>query len=147
MERTNATVDADVTDEAERQATAERGARGRSPAATETPTATVAATRTNREDAGDGLPNTLTIIGHGSPSSFELTVDGEIELLEENCTEDTTTVSGSAVEGTVETGTVRFRFAGDLTDVTFVDREITGLSPATAPNVHVDYAAPERSRS
>ncbi|WP_137291563.1 hypothetical protein [Natronorubrum halophilum] len=110
-------------------------------------TATIAAMKANREEVDDdSLPNTLTIIGHDSPSSFELTVDGEIELLDEDCIENTTVVSGSTVEGTIETGTVRFQFSGDLTDVTFVDRELTGLSPAAVPNVHVDYAAPEQSQ-
>jgi len=37
---------------------------------------------------------------------------------------------------------VTFRFTGDLTAVTFVDRGITGQEPATIPNVHVDYGVP-----
>ena len=103
--------------------------------------ATIAATA--RDDGS--AANALTIVGHGAPSSFEITVDGGIDPLEGD--ESVTTVSGSTVEGTIETGTLRFRFTGDLTDVTFVDRRITGLSPAAVPNVHVDYAAPEQSRS
>ncbi|ELY48756.1 hypothetical protein [Natronolimnohabitans innermongolicus] len=107
------------------------------------PTVTVAATRGEDTDAS----NELTIIGHGTPSSFEITVDGEISVTDEPAAASSTVVSGSTVEGAIEDGTIRVAFTGDLTDVTFVDREITGVSPATTPNVHVDYAAPERSQS
>ena len=106
------------------------------------PAVTIAATGR----ATDPSTNALTIVGHGTPSSFEITVDGEIEPLDGDVA-DAATVSGSTVEGTVETGTIRFRFTGDLADVTFVDRRITGRSPAAVPNVHVDYTVPEESRS
>ena len=120
--------------------------RDTTPISAETPTtATIAATRSASDttDASDDRPNRLTIIGQGTPSSFELTVDGAIELIDDRAT-DVTVLSGTTVEGTIETGTVTFRFTGDLTDVTFVDRGITGQEPATIPNVHVDYAAPKR---
>jgi hypothetical protein len=113
---------------------------------TATAPATVAATKSAERADPDALPNALTIIGRGTPSSFELTVDGEIELADEGSA-DVTVRSGTAVEGTIETGTVTVRFAGDLTDVTFVDRGITGSEPAITPNVHVDYGTPEPSRS
>lgn len=106
-----------------------------------TAAATVAATRTDA--AADGRPSTLTIIGQGTPSSFEVTVDGGIELADEDGATDATVLSGTTVEGTVESETVTFRFTGELTDVTFVDRGITGQEPATTPNVHVDYDAPD----
>ncbi len=120
-----------------------------SPFSTEsTATATIAATRAGAAGGGvAALPNTLTIIGQGVPSSVELTVDGEIEPVGEDGTADVTLLSGTTVEGTVENGTVTVRFSGDLTDVTFVDRGITGRTPATTPNVHVDYGTPDRSRS
>ncbi len=137
MTRQNATVDEDgyhtETDDGTR-----------SPVGSE-PTATIAATRTP-SDAG-AHPNTLTIIGQGSPSSFELTVDGGIELADRAEAADVTVRSGTSVEGTVESDTVTFRFSGELTDVTFVDRGITGREPATTPNVHVDYGAPDGHRS
>lgn len=109
------------------------------------PTVTIAATGSDRE-ATDRATNALTIIGHGTPSSFELTVGGEIQLREEHSDANVTIVSGSTVEGTIEQGTIRFEFTGELTDVTFVDQQITGVSPATAPNVHLDYASPPESR-
>lgn len=120
-----------------------------SPIGTETAaTATIAATRTASDADADGdLPNTLTIIGQGVPTSFELTVDGAIELADEDQATDVTVLSGTAVEGAIETDTITFRFSGELTDVTFVDRGITGLAPATTPNVHVDYGAPDASQS
>ncbi|WP_222918138.1 hypothetical protein [Natrinema sp. SYSU A 869] len=145
MAREKATVDSDT-----RIVAAESETEDASPLRTDTPaTATVAATRTGAGTAAvnGALPNTLTIIGQGTPSSFELTVDGEIKLADEDKTADVTVLSGTTVEGTVKNGTVTFRFSGELTDVTFVDRGITGQSPATTPNVHVDYAAPERSQS
>lgn len=112
-----------------------------------TATATIAATRPTPDSAeSDGdCQNTLTIIGQGTPSSFELTVDGEIELADEDRASDVTVLSGTTIEGTIETGMITFRFTGDLTNVTFVDRGITGDEPATTPNVHVDYAEPERA--
>lgn len=103
-------------------------------------TATVIATE--RPDGTDGAyPNELTIVGRGAPSSFEITVDGAIDRSED--ADDATIVSGTTVEGTIETGTVGFRFAGELGDVTFVDRSISGRSPGAVPNVHVDYGAGE----
>jgi len=106
------------------------------------PPATIAATRLPPDANADEWPNVLMIIGQGTPSSFELTVDGAIELTEDARTADVVVRSGTTVEGTIETGTVTVRFTGDLTDVTFVDRGVTGQEPATTPNVHVDYAAP-----
>lgn len=143
MERKCATRDSQTTNGDDRSVAIEPA--GTVTAATaDSPTATIAATT---RDA-DPSSNTLTIIGHDAPSSFEITVDGTIELVDDNDDgESATVVSGSSVEGTIETGTLRFRFTGDLVDVTFVDCEITGLAPGAVPNVHVDYAAPEQSRS
>ncbi|SER84052.1 hypothetical protein [Natrinema salaciae] len=141
MVRDNATADPDNS-----QFTADAEELIPSPVGTETTaTATIAATRTGADDGG-ALPNTLTIMGQGTPSSFELTVDGEIELADDPQAA-VTILSGTAVEGTVASDTVTFRFTGELTAVTFVDRGITGLEPATTPNVHVDYGTPERSQS
>ncbi|ELY67558.1 hypothetical protein [Natrinema versiforme] len=146
MTRKNATVDHDSSG-----LTADADDQAASPITVEpTATATVAATRTTTADAGDAedaLPNTLTIIGQGTPSSFEITVDGEIDLADDPRDADATVVSGTTVEGTIESDTVTFRFTGDLTDVTFVDRGITGQEPATTPNVHVDYDAPDGVQS
>lgn len=141
MERENATGNRD-----DGRVAAESTDRGSTPSQTETSAAaTIAATRStsNATDENDDRPNVLTIIGQGRPSSFELTVDGEIELADEDGEANVTVLSGTTVEGTIESGTVTFRFTGDLTDVTFVDRGITGHEPATIPNVHVDYAVPE----
>lgn len=142
MVHDKAAVDADTS-----HSTDETDDRIPAPIGTETPaTATIAATRAV-PDADEGHPNTVTIMGQGRPTSFELTVDGEIELADDRAETDATVLSGTTVEGTVVSDTVTFRFTGDLTDVTFVDRGITGLEPATTPNVHVDYAAPEPSQS
>jgi hypothetical protein len=145
MAHEKATVDEDC-----RRWTTDTETEKASPISTEpTATATVAATGTGSDTASTDseFPNTLAIIGQGTPSSFELTVDGEIELADEARPSDVTVLSGTTVEGTVENRTVTFRFRGDLTDVTFVDRGITGLDPASAPNVHVDYDEPTQSRA
>lgn len=112
------------------------------------PATIIATDRT--DDADESLRNEVTIVGHGAPSSFELTVDGRIEYDADaddaaNGGTDATVVSGSAVEGTIDTGTIRFRFDGELTAVTFVDRSITGRTPGDVPNVHVDYGATSAS--
>lgn len=141
MEHTHPTGDLEAATRDERTETIETVGQAVPAATGELPTATIAATTPTREDGTEPSASILTIFGHGTPSSFEVTVDGEIELLEETQTTTVTTLSGSTVEGTIETGTIRFQFTGDLTDVTFVDRRITGLSPAAAPNVHVDYSS------
>ncbi|ELY99826.1 hypothetical protein C482_10082 [Natrialba chahannaoensis JCM 10990] len=113
-----------------------QGSYPETPAATAEPSpATIVAT-----GDPDGSDRTLTIIGRGVPTIFEITVEGRIEGCDAATTTDTSVLSGSTVEGTIEDGTVEFEFTGDLTDVTFVDRGITGLSPSAAPHVHVDYS-------
>ncbi|RKD97435.1 hypothetical protein [Halopiger aswanensis] len=143
MARNEATdVDAELDDASTERADGWNANAG--PDAFEAAPATIIAT--DGTDGPDGkresaFPNEVTIVGHGVPSSFEITVDGAIDAAD--TARETTVVSGTTVEGTVETGTVAFRFDGDLLDVTFVDREITGHSPAAAPNVHVDYGTAE----
>lgn len=138
MARNEATdVDADLDDASTERADGWNASA--SPDAIETTPATIIAI--DGTDDETALPNEVTIVGHGTPSSFEITVDGAIDAAD--TARETTVVSGTTVEGTVETGTVAFRFDGDLVDVTFVDREITGHSPAAAPNVHVDYGTAE----
>lgn len=141
MERKHATAGSEPTGPDERSTAVESTKRAELEATTTPPPVTITATR---NDVDDPAANVLTIIGRGTPSSFEITVDGDVELLEEERATETSIVSGSTVEGTIETGTLRYRFTGDLADVTFVDRRITGVEPGAAPNVHVDYAAPEQ---
>ncbi len=71
---------------------------------------------------GPELPHVLEITGDGSPASYEITVDGTIELDSEADPEDeATTVSGSTVQSSVTDSTQRYLFSGALTDVTFTD--------------------------
>ncbi|MHC3439071.1 hypothetical protein ACYJ1Y_13460 [Natrialbaceae archaeon A-gly3] len=141
MARDNAVLDQDrSTDSHEDDATTRRSylkAAGAATAVTIAATGAVNAT-------GDDLPNLLTVVGQGAPSSYEITVDGEIEMVADDHVEEATIVSGTAVEGAIVEGEQQFRFSGDLTDVTFVDRGVTGVTPAAVPNVHVDYGAPEQ---
>ncbi len=77
-------------------------------------------------DYGDDLPHVLEVEGQGSPTSFEITVEGTIELAGDDDPEDeATTVSGSTGQSTVTDGSQMFRFSGALTDVTLIDGEAT----------------------
>ena len=91
---------------------------------------------TLNEDAPNdapALPNCVTIVGHGVPASFEITVDGTIEA------EDgagTAVVSEHAAEGAIEAGTTRFRFSGDMANAHVLDR-----TESQSPTIHVEYGA------
>ena len=78
---------------------------------------------TDQNDANDesALPNVITVDGQGTPASFEITVDGEIDLIDGVASEEATIVSGTTAEGAVESDTQRFRFSGEVTDVTIVN--------------------------
>ena len=73
-------------------------------------------------DYGQELPHVLEVTGRGTPTSYEITVDGTIELAsaDEPATE-ATTVSGSTVQSSLTDETQTFRFSGTLTDITFTD--------------------------
>lgn len=91
------------------------------------------------------LPNLVTIVGRGVPSSFEISVDGEIEMDADDPVKEATIVSGSVVEGAIDVGVQRFRFAGQVTNVRVVDwNGVSAPDSASVPNVHVDYGVPER---
>ncbi|ELY49376.1 hypothetical protein [Natronorubrum sulfidifaciens] len=91
------------------------------------------------------LPNLVTIVGRGVPSSFEIAVDGEIEMDAEDPVEEATIVSGSVAEGAIDVGVQRFRFAGQVTNVRVVDwNGVEAPDSASVPNVHIDYGVPER---
>ncbi len=73
-------------------------------------------------DYGDEQPHVLTLVGNGSSASYEITVDGTIDTVAGDASEDHATVlSDTTVEGSIERGAQRFRFSGALTDVTFHD--------------------------
>ncbi|WP_226042300.1 hypothetical protein [Natrinema sp. DC36] len=73
-------------------------------------------------DFGRQLPHVLEVAGQGTPTSYEITVDGSIELATDAQPEtDATTVSGSTVQSSLTDETQSFRFSGALTDLTFSD--------------------------
>lgn len=73
---------------------------------------------------GDELPHTLEIEGSGTPTSFEVTVDGTVELAGDADPEnEVTAISGSTVQSSVTDDTQMFSFSGTLTDVSFTDGE------------------------
>jgi hypothetical protein len=91
------------------------------------------------------LPNRVTIVGRGVPSNYEISVDGDIEMIGADPLEEATIVSEHAVEGAVETGVVRFRFSGQLANVHVVDwNGVPAPESPSTPTVHVDYGIPAR---
>ncbi|QFU85003.1 hypothetical protein [Natronorubrum aibiense] len=77
-------------------------------------------------DYGEELPHVLEVEGQGSPTSFEITVEGTIDIASEDDPEDeATTISGSTVQSSVTDDSQTFRFSGALTDVTVIDGEAT----------------------
>ncbi|RQH00527.1 hypothetical protein EA472_10995 [Natrarchaeobius oligotrophus] len=75
-------------------------------------------------DYGVDRPHVLEVTSRDGPASFEVTVDGEIELeSDENPADETTAVSGTTVQRSITDGSETFRFSGALTDVTVIDGE------------------------
>ena len=69
------------------------------------------------EEYGPELPHVLEVEGTGDPASYELTVEGTIEL----DGDDEDSISGSTVQRSIDDGSHEYRFSGALTDVTFID--------------------------
>lgn len=95
--------------------------------------------------ADDSLPHLITITGRGVPSNYEITVDGEIELVGADPLEEATVVTDHSAEGAIETGIMRFRFSGQMANVHVVDwNGISAPESPNTPNVHIDYSVPDR---
>lgn len=62
---------------------------------------------------------TLTIVGNGTPATYEMTVEGTIEVLEGSDVQ----VGDTSVEGTIQRGVHRYRITGDLSEFTFHEGE------------------------
>ncbi|TYL37533.1 hypothetical protein CV102_16320 [Natronococcus pandeyae] len=78
------------------------------------------------DEYGPELPHVLEVEGTGTATSYEITVDGTIELESDDDPEaDATTISGSTVQSSVTEETQMYRFSGALTDVTFTEGEAT----------------------
>ncbi|RQG98468.1 hypothetical protein [Natrarchaeobius oligotrophus] len=93
----------------------------------------------------DELPNLVTIVGRGVPSTFEIAVDGEIEMLVDDPLREATVVSKHVAEGTIDVGVQQFRFSGRMANVTLVDwNGVSAPDSPSTPTVHVDYDVPDR---
>ncbi|ELZ17391.1 hypothetical protein [Natrinema limicola] len=78
--------------------------------------------RVDPADYGQEKPHVLTLVGNGTTANYELTVDGTIETIAGDDSEEHATVSsGNTVEGSIERASQQFRFSGTLTDITFLD--------------------------
>ncbi|RQG95805.1 hypothetical protein [Natrarchaeobius chitinivorans] len=93
----------------------------------------------------DPLPNLVTVVGRGVPSSFEIAVDGELEMVADDPLEDATIVSKQVAEGTIDVGVRRFRFSGQMANVNLVDwNGVPAPESPSTPTVHVEYGAANR---
>jgi outer membrane receptor for Fe3+-dicitrate len=83
------------------------------------------------------LPHLITVVGHGVPKSFELTVDGTIAAIG---SESADLGSNNALEGTLASGTAQFRFSGEMVNAHFLEGDATEQDDSSsAPTVHVEY--------
>ena len=90
-------------------------------------------------------PNLVTIVGRGVPSNYEITVNGEIELVDRDPAEAGIVVTNHAVEGVIETGVTRFRFSGEMANVHTIDwNGVPASESPNTPEVHIDYSVPDR---
>ncbi|OLZ39766.1 hypothetical protein A6E15_01655 [Natrinema saccharevitans] len=97
------------------------------------------------ETDSDTLPNLVTIVGRGVPSNFELSVDGDLEMLADDPVAEGTVVSGGVAEGAIDVGVQRFRFSGQLANVRLVDwNGNEAADSASVPTVHVGYGSAQR---
>ncbi|WP_207587125.1 hypothetical protein [Halomontanus rarus] len=93
----------------------------------------------------NSLPNLVTIVGRGVPSSYEITVDGEIEMIDADHREEATIISGGTAEGSIEVGVQRFRFSGQMANVRLVDwNGVEAPDSLNTPTVNIEYGAAER---
>lgn len=87
----------------------------------------------------DPLPHLVTLVGHSVPTTFEIAVAGDLDLVGADPLESAIVVSDGVAEGAIETGILEFCFSGELRNVHLADW--TGRkapeSPST-PTVHVD---------
>ncbi|WP_323173622.1 hypothetical protein [Natrialba sp. PRR66] len=91
-------------------------------------------------ETGDVLPNLITIVGRGVPSNYEITVDGELELVGADPLEEATVVTDHSAEGAVDIGVMRFRFSGQTANVHVVDwNGVAAPDSPSTPEVHIDY--------
>ena len=99
-------------------------------------------------ETDDTLPHLVTIVGRGVPSNYEITVNGDIELVGADPLEEATVVTDHSAEGAVDTGVMRFRFSGELANVHVVDwNGVAAPDSPSTPEVHVDYGVPARTDS
>lgn len=101
--------------------------------------------RDAREDGGRGitesdeLPHLVTVTGQGVPTSYEITVDGKIELVDGVPVDEATIVSGAAAESAIDTGVQQFRFSGTQVNVEIVDHDDSYPKKPLSPAVNVSY--------
>lgn len=97
----------------------------------------------NRSEDGQ-LSNLITVVGRGVPSSFEFSVEGDIEMIAEDPADEATIITDGAVEGAIEVGVQQFRFSGELANIRTVDwNGVEGAEARGTPTIHVNYSVPD----
>ncbi|GAB7020293.1 hypothetical protein [Halostagnicola bangensis] len=96
----------------------------------------------------ESLPHLVTIVGRNVPSNYEITVDGNIELVGTDPLEEATVVTDHAAEGAVDTGVMRFRFSGQMANVHVTDwNAVSAPESSSTPEVHINYGVPDRQEN
>ncbi|WP_323173249.1 hypothetical protein [Natrialba sp. PRR66] len=96
-------------------------------------------------ETNDVLPHLLTIVGRGVPSNYEITVDGELELVGADPLEEATVVTDHSAEGAVDIGVMWFRFSGQMANVHVVDwNGVAAPDSPSTPEVHINYGVSGR---
>lgn len=94
----------------------------------------------NQPGAENDMPNLVTVVGHGLASSYEITVDGKIAMIDAGDHEGAALISGGAAEGTIDAGVQRFQFSGQMANVQLLDstgEEVT--TSQSTPTVNIEY--------
>ncbi|ARS90835.1 hypothetical protein [Natrarchaeobaculum aegyptiacum] len=101
--------------------------------------------RSQSAQSTDPLPNLVTIVGRGVPASYEIAVDGDLEMVGQDPAADATVVTDQVAEGTIDVGVRRFRFSGRMANVHLVDwNGVPAPDSPHTPTVHVTYDASTR---
>ncbi|OIB56181.1 hypothetical protein [Natrialba sp. SSL1] len=96
--------------------------------------------------ADETLPHLVTIVGSGVPSNYEITVDGDIELVGDDPLEEVTVVTDHSAEGAIDTGVLRFRFSGEMANIHVVGwNGVAASKPQSIPTVHLEYGLSDQN--
>jgi len=106
-----------------------------------------AESRSQSMPSGGNLTNSITIIGRGVPSNYEISVDGAIEMINADPDRKAVIVSEQTAEGAIDTGVDRFRFSGEngkCAPRRLERHSCTGVTEHAGSQHRLQRACPER---